>query len=211
VFSDGDGTALDERGNTTKAGIATCDQEGRITALVLPTNGLRNWIPNHVIVDALPKLQTLDTRFPYHDPDTGWSAFYPSEPIQFPSEIGRLTELQILAVAGCEFNGTLPSGIWNSLTNLKYLDMPLNYIEGTLPTELGKLTQLQHLNFRENLLTGPIPIELGRLSSLRQLTLDSNQLTGRLPPSFGAWGTSLEYVDLSRNQLTGSLPESYAN
>jgi Leucine-rich repeat (LRR) protein len=210
-YAEDEGLSLDDRENTTKAGIVTCDQEGRITGLVLPNNGLGNWVPYKAIIDTLPKLQTLDIMNPYIDPYTGLFTFNSSEPMEFPSEIGRLTDLQTLSLPGNMFNGTIPYGIWNNLSNLKFLAMHVNSIEGTLSTELGDLTQLQSLIFRDNLLTGPIPSELGRLNSLRRFTLSANQLTGRLPPPLGAWGSRIEYVTIEQNQLTGCMPESYAN
>jgi hypothetical protein len=202
---------MDERGSNAKAGVASCDEESRVTRLVVPFNGLGNWIPYKVIVDTLPKLQALDLINAYIDPDTGFDTFDISEGIGFPSEIGQLTDLESLILQNHGFSGTLPSDVWLNLTKLKYLVVNGNYITGTIPTDLGALTSLQLLNLNLNLLTGPLPSELGWLRNIQRIHLDSNFLTGTLPSSYGAWGESIELVELHENLLTGRLPESYGN
>ena len=61
---------------------------------------------------------------------------------EIPSELGRLTNLEYLALVGN-----------SSLT-------------GEIPSELGRLTNLERLHLFNNRLTGEIPRELGRLTNL---------------------------------------------
>jgi Leucine-rich repeat (LRR) protein len=211
-IAEDDNTPRDERGNTTKAGVSSCDQEGRITGLVLRNNGLGNWIPYREIANTLLKLQILDLSNAYFDPVAERETFNTSEGIALPSEIGQLTDLHVLYVGENGITGTLSSYLWMNLTNLNYLWMYDNFIEGSIPTELGALTGLKSINLRVNALTGSIPSEIGLLTDLQRLSLDFNQLTGRLPSVYGeAWGVSIEYFSSFSNQLTGSLPEAYGN
>jgi hypothetical protein len=52
-----------------------------------------------------------------------------------------------------------------------------NGLNGTIPSELGKLSNLTYLHLGSNSLTGTIPSELGNLTKLTQILLFSNSLT----------------------------------
>ena len=96
------------------------------------------------------------------------------------------------------------------LRNLTVLDLSLNALRGTVPTELGEINNLERLKLDSNLLTGTIPPELGMVNArgvyqLRELTLDNNALSGTLPTVLGAKG-ELQYLDVSKNRLGGALP-----
>ncbi len=100
-----------------------------------------------------------------------------------PPELGRLTSLNHLALAGNQFTGNIPP-------------------------ELGLLTNLQFLVLTFNQLTGPIPPELGRLANLQQLELSFNQFTGNIPPEFGQL-TNLKFLGITRNgAMSGPLPQA---
>jgi Leucine-rich repeat (LRR) protein len=79
--------------------------------------------------------------------------------------------------------GTIPTEL-GSLTSLSWLDLAGNQLSGTIPTELGSLTNLAVLNLSSNQLSGTIPAELGSLTNLTVLYLDNNQLRGEIPASF---------------------------
>ena len=81
------------------------------------------------------------------------------------------------------------------LRNLTVLDLSLNALRGTVPTELGEINNLERLKLDSNLLTGTIPPELGLVNSrgvyqLRELTLDNTALSGTLPTVLGAKASS---------------------
>lgn len=77
-----------------------------------------------------------------------------------PSELGRLSELQMLSVGENNLNQTLPS-------------------------DIGKLTRLYQLDLTGNVdLSGAIPAELGALTRLVLLSLTGTSLTGTLPEAF---------------------------
>ncbi|KAK9116818.1 hypothetical protein Sjap_015765 [Stephania japonica] len=103
-------------------------------------------------------------------------------------------------------NGSIPSQIGN-LTKLTMLDLSFNDLIGSLPRSIGQLRSLLVLYLSGNRLTGSIPTTIGNMLNLSQLHLSSNQLVGSLPQSIGQL-KSLRSLDLSSNQLVGSLPQS---
>ncbi len=121
-----------------------------------------------------------------------------------PSELGKLSSLQVLSLHHNQLTGTIPPEL-GGLSNLQQLYLNNNQLTGTMPSELGKLSSLQRLSLHHNQLTGTIPPELGGLSNLQQLYLNNNQLTGAIPSELG----SLQHLTslwLSNNQLTGGIP-----
>lgn len=124
-----------------------------------------------------------------------------------PSEISKLTQLEILTMNRRNFlRGTLPTEI-GELTKLKYLDIsscPL--VTGTLPTEIGRLTDLIYLNIGGCRFNGTIPEELFELEKLEKLHLSMNPFTGTVPSSIEKI-TNLKELLLSRTFVNGTIPE----
>ena len=109
-----------------------------------------------------------------------------------------------LSLRGSYLQGEIPSEI-GKLTNLEYIDLYDNQLTGEIPAELGNLSNLKHLNFGSNYLTGEIPAELGNLSNLERFNLSSNHLTGEIPSEI--WNlTNLEYLSIGYNRLVGEIP-----
>ena len=67
------------------------------------------------------------------------------------------------------------------LTNLGFLDLSQNELEGELPRQFSNLASLIVLRCHDNLLTGPLPGSWGKLTSLREIRLDTNALSGEIP------------------------------
>ena len=101
-------------------------------------------------------------------------------------------------------NGTIPIQIGN-LSALTRLDLGGNRLSGTIPAQLGRLTQLTTLRLYLNSLTGSIPTQLGQLTNLTSLYLNNNQLTGTIPTQL-AQLTKLKWLKLNQNNLFGSIP-----
>ncbi len=103
---------------------------------------------------------------------------------EIPPELGDLTNLRTVFLAGNQLSGTIPREISN-LAGLQTLVLSRNQLSGTVPPELGNLTNLGWLNISWNQLSGTIPTELARLENLQFLDLSGNQLSGALPTELG--------------------------
>ena len=84
------------------------------------------------------------------------------------------------------------------MTDLEWLNLQNNQLNGSIPMELGGLSNLKRLYLHYNRLSGAIPSELGNLSELTNLWLKSNQLSGDIPPELGNL-QNLERVRIGRN------------
>ena len=86
-----------------------------------------------------------------------------------PPELGQLTELRWLNVAGGSsstpngLTGVIPPEL-GSLVKLEGMDLSSNFLSGPIPEELGNLTGLGKLDLRRNFLSGCIPVELSHLT-----------------------------------------------
>ena len=118
---------------------------------------------------------------------------------EIPSELGNLSNLQVLVLTNNQFSGTIPSQLGN-LSNLKQLWLHSNQLTGTIPSELDNLSKLQVLALGINQLTGTIPSQLGNLSKLQSLYIDNNPLSGALPSTFTGLH-NLENLWLHNTQL----------
>lgn len=96
--------------------------------------------------------------------------------------------------------GTLPSDI-GLLTNLEMLLLQNNNLAGSLPTELGALLKLTMLGLNFNSFSGLIPSEIGGIGALTYLSLQNNMLTGSVPLSFCAL-PSFVSLSVTANSVT---------
>ena len=125
-----------------------------------------------------------------------------------PPELGRLTNLEHLGLAGAfsaiRDERPIPVEL-SSLRNLKFLDLGHNRLTGGIPPELGNLVNLEELALQSNGLSSSIPPELGNLKMLRVLNLLEAGLNGTIPPELGRL-SNLEILNLGLNWLTGPIP-----
>ena len=208
----------------------TTNENGRVTALVLPRNQLRGELPTEL--GGLGHLRTLDLSdnwltglipvglgqlsfLEWVDFSAGgsWGALLGDGPRcggglvgRIPAELGRLANLKHLALSCNRLSGTVPPELGN-LINLETLDIHDNNLDGRLPAELAGLASLRTLNIEENQLSGRIPPEVGNLMSLELLILSRNELSGPIPPELSNL-TDLTELWLGGNALSGSLPPS---
>ena len=126
-----------------------------------------------------------------------------------PSELGNLTNLEVLYLHSNRLTGRIPTEL-GGLSNLTDLYLDSNGLTGPIPAELGNLTNLEDLYLHFNDLTGRIPAELGGLSNLSYLDLGGNELTGGIPAELGGL-SNLQLLNLSGNRLTGCIPEVLPN
>ncbi|KAI3869277.1 hypothetical protein MKW92_010613 [Papaver armeniacum] len=120
---------------------------------------------------------------------------------------GSVDELNI---TGLGLQGTLHSLNFSSLSNTVSLNLSLNKLFGTIPSQIASLSKLAHLDLSHNKLSGLIPPEIGSLTSLQILDVIDNQISGSIPQEIGNL-YSISHLGLSANNLTGSIPSSICN
>ncbi|PSS36722.1 Inactive receptor kinase [Actinidia chinensis var. chinensis] len=132
-----------------------------------------------------------------------------------PSFFTSMT-LTNLNLSGNQFVGSIPlhgsqSGellVLPSYPPMESLDLSHNTLNGTLPSDIGKLGRLKLLNLAKNHLSGQIPIELNKLSGLEYLDLSSNNFKNEIPDKLTS---SLKVFNVSYNDLSGPVPENLKN
>jgi Leucine-rich repeat (LRR) protein len=103
---------------------------------------------------------------------------------------------------------------WNGVVvindHVTKLNLLINGLGGSIPSDIGNLSALTGINFLGNKIKGAIPGKLASLSNLTYLGLSSNQLSGTIPAALGSLA-KLETLDLSDNQLQGQIPGTLGN
>ncbi|KAI4321861.1 hypothetical protein MLD38_035193 [Melastoma candidum] len=80
-----------------------------------------------------------------------------------------------------------------------------NRINGTIPTEIGRLIRLHVLDLSSNNITGTIPSSISGLENIEVLDLSNNDLHGSIPASLDKL-TFLSKFSVANNHLTGRVP-----
>ena len=121
-----------------------------------------------------------------------------------PSYFSSFRYLRSMFLQSNQFTGPIPS-LWGfTLTNLLFLSLSGNKLNGTIPTSLGWLPQLQTLDISANYLSGTLA-EISLSSSLIALNLSLNNFSGPIPSFFGSL-TYLASLNLDGNSLQGQIP-----
>ncbi|CAB9526102.1 STYKc [Seminavis robusta] len=104
-----------------------------------------------------------------------------------------------------EIHGTIPPEI-SLLTGLSVLDLRGQFLSGKLPTEIGLMNDLTMMDasWNENL-AGSVPSEIGNLSQLLNLRLDVTTLSGPIPREISRL-SKLEVLSLQWTELSGQIP-----
>ena len=140
-------------------------------------------------------------------------------------------EVNTLALSNASISGSIPNWFWNISSQLIFLSLSFNKLQGHLPNQLSRIS-LTFIDFSSNLFEGSIPLpnpgclgldlsknkffgsipaKIGEsMPNLKFLLFSGNQITGIIPESIG-YMSSLEILDISRNSLTTSIPSSISN
>jgi hypothetical protein len=122
-----------------------------------------------------------------------------------PPEITLLSSLLVFSVIWSNISTQFTDMLEPLLTNITNLQLHLNSISGSLPSDLGIMTDMELLSLSENSLVGILPSELGLMTKLKVLSLNYNSFSGSLPSEMGRM---MDMTDLGiyENSLVGLLP-----
>ncbi len=204
-------------------GVVVNPDSGRVTHLMLTSNGLSGELPpelgnleelEELLLAGNPELNgcvsaVLRDRLKRH---TGVEWCDPTRQQSVPDvvrdERGASVDREALVALHHATDGAnwfRPLG-WGELTDpgdKNWLsELPLNEWVGVTVDETGRVVRLD-LSGRE--LSGHIPPELAKLEHLRVLDLRSNNLAGEIPPELAELD-NLRILGLSQNKLTGEIP-----
>ncbi|CAN6545286.1 unnamed protein product [Malus baccata var. baccata] len=130
-------------------------------------------------------------------------------PSHFP-KLKHLHLLQFLDLGMNSLSSSIPSDLGHC-TNLTSLSLASNFLHGELPQSLSNLNNILQLDFSDNVFTGPIlPSVISSWSQVVDLNLQSNSFSGYIPPEL--WQlTNLNYLRLDSNDFGGQLPSQIGN
>jgi choice-of-anchor A domain-containing protein len=169
-----------------------CDDNGKITSLVMLNNTMYGTIPSEVGI--IPISNVLDFSQNY---------LYGTVPV----ELSYMTEAKTWDLGENYLTGTIPCefGLLQSVTDF---NMDFNKFTGTISTWLGLLSSVtDDFELSHNSLIGTIPTELGQLTLLTDdFELEHNLLTGTIPTQLGQLTGLSNDFELQWNLLTGTIP-----
>ena len=127
----------------------------------------------------------------------------------FPAWLQSQKDLLYLDLSNASISSSIPNWFWNISSNLEYLILSHNQLQGQLPnSNIGEfLPNLNFLSFSSNGIIGTIPDSIGHLTSLEVIDFSSNNLTGSIPSTINNC-SSLIVLDLGNNNLSGMIPKS---
>ncbi|XVE58436.1 hypothetical protein DITRI_Ditri04bG0169500 [Diplodiscus trichospermus] len=124
------------------------------------------------------------------------------------SLINSSTSLTNLELSGNNLTSSvIYPWLFNVSSNLVYLEISLNQLNGSIPEAFGNMNALKQLSLFNNQLEGGIPKSFMNMCSLQSLLLHHNRLsgdfTGYIKNLYGCTKHSLESLFLDYNKITG--------
>ena len=97
-----------------------------------------------------------------------------------PTELSMLTNLRQLRVPGSLLSGTMPSGVYTSLTSLRMLSCGGTRVSGSLATQIGNIN-LDALSITAGRFSGTIPTQVGHMRLRTGFDFSYIPLSGTIP------------------------------
>ncbi|TYI41778.1 hypothetical protein ES332_A01G049300v1 [Gossypium tomentosum] len=147
------------------------------------------------LLGSLPSLRSLDLS----------SNMLGMESTLSNQDLITLGRLELLDLSRNYFNGSIPQNL-GKLSYLKALYLAGNLFKGSLPVPgLCELRRLQVLDISHNRLEGTLPSCLSNLTSLKVLDVHDNLLSGSITPHLIPSQKFLQFIDISKNVFEGSF------
>ncbi|KAM3394388.1 hypothetical protein P3S68_003390 [Capsicum galapagoense] len=110
-----------------------------------------------------------------------------------------------------EFDGPIHSEI-GRLSNMQILALRTNHFTGEIPKEISNLVELKKLGLSDNSFSCWLDMEIFNISGLRIIDLSLNNLSGSLPPNMCSILPNIEDLYLGNlTNLVGTIPHSISN
>ncbi|PRQ34623.1 putative non-specific serine/threonine protein kinase [Rosa chinensis] len=197
----------------------TCDEDGRVTSLLLPSKGIQGGISPSL--GNLTHLSHLNLSQNQLSGPLGTGLFSSLSHLevldlsynQLSGELASIPSIYIRVVdlSSNLFNGTTPSSFLKHASNLSSLNVSNNLISGQIPSTICLSSSLvKILDFSKNEFNGMIPLGLGNCSKLEVFRAGFNSLSGTLPSDLYN-ALTIQEISLPSNKLFGSISDNIVN
>mmetsp|Transcript_19285 Transcript_19285/g.21273 ORF Transcript_19285/g.21273 Transcript_19285/m.21273 type:complete len:559 (+) Transcript_19285:106-1782(+) len=127
---------------------------------------------------------------------------------RLPDETGLLTQLTAVNLMANNLEGSIPSFMYNELTNLEFLDLSRNDFTSTISSDISNLTSLKSLVLNDLSLTGSVPESLKSVSTLEDFSIwHGGKMSGPILDFMSYW-PNLVTMDIYQSSFTGTIPTS---
>ncbi|KAB2079035.1 hypothetical protein ES319_A06G204000v1 [Gossypium barbadense] len=123
---------------------------------------------------------------------------------RLPQWRGNVSNLEQVSMADNQLNGSIPRAICSLNLKLKFLDLSMNSLYGTLPS-CFKPVSAKEVHLSKNMLQGALSNAFRDSSSLVILDLSYNHLKGNIP-NWISHLSDLSYLLLKGNHFEGEIP-----
>ncbi|XP_007214481.2 receptor-like protein 2 [Prunus persica] len=200
----------------------TCDQDGWVTRLLLPSKGLKGGISpfslanlthlTHLNLSHNSLYGSLETQFflslnQLEILDLSYNRLFGELPLSLPSINIRRVDL-----SSNHFSGAIPSSFFQQASNLTSFNVSNNTFTGYVPSSicLHSSPSLRLLDFSSNVFSGNLAPGLGKCSKLQVFRAGHNNLSGLFPEDIYN-ATKIEEIALPLNSLHGAISDRIAN
>ncbi|GMH03856.1 hypothetical protein Nepgr_005695 [Nepenthes gracilis] len=194
----------------------TCDVNGSVTRLWLPSKGLKGNITSLGGLTHLSQLNLSHNSLSGSLPDGLFGSLKSLEIVDLsfnllsgtfssslPSNGSFPATIQVIDISNNQFHGVIESTFFLLASNLTIFNATNNSFNGPIPPSIcASSTLLKTLDFSNNYFTGQIPRELGKCSVLEVFRAGFNSLSGPLPDDLYNV-TALREISVPANALSG--------